>query len=121
MAAQPAKEMTGSYKRLALLEKELQRYLVLLRQHYRPHKILLFGSMAKGQVGEWSDLDLVIVADTDKRFLDRVKEVMLLLRPKIGVDILVYTQEEFEQLSHERPFFRTEILDKGKVLYERGD
>jgi predicted nucleotidyltransferase len=121
MAVQAAKETTRSSERLALLEQELQRYLILLRQHYRPRKILLFGSMAEGRVGEWSDLDLVIVADTDKRFLDRLKEVMLLLRPRIGVDILVYTQEEFEQLSHERPFFRTEILDKGKVLYERGE
>lgn len=52
----------------------------------------------------------VIVAETDKRFLDRVKKVMLLLRPRVGVDLLVYTPEEFESLSRERPFVQTEIL-----------
>lgn len=34
--------------RRALLEEEIKRYVPLLQQHYRPHKILLFGSMAAG-------------------------------------------------------------------------
>lgn len=110
-----------SQDRNMLLEKELRRFLPLLKQHYRPHKIILFGSLASDQVGEWSDLDLVIVAETDKRFLDRVKEAMLLLRPRVGVDLLVYTPEEFKHLSQERSFFHTEVLGKGKVLYERGE
>ena len=42
-----------------------------------------------------------------------------LLRPRIGLDLLVYTPDEFEQLCRERPFFRDEVLGKGKVLYEQ--
>ena len=114
-------DVANSRARQKLLEKELGRFLPLLQQHYHPHKIILFGSLASGQVGEWSDLDLIIVAETDKRFLDRAKEAMLLLRPKVGVDLLVYTPEEFKHLSQERLFFHTEILGKGKVLYERGE
>ena len=101
------------------LEGELRRYLDLLKQHYDPQRVILFGSMASDQISEWSDLDLVIVMDSDSRFLDRTKEVMRLLRPRVGVDILVYTPEEFEQLCEERAFVRTEIAEKGKVLYER--
>lgn len=119
MSGRLREEATHAHDRHALLEKELGRYLPLLRRHLHPHKIILFGSMAAGEIEEWSDLDLVIVAETDKRFLERTKEVMLLLRPQVGVDILVYTPKEFEQLSRERSFFRTEILKKGKVLYER--
>ena len=106
--------------RRTLLDKELRRYLLLLQQQYFPEKVILFGSTVTGQTGEWSDLDLVIVKQTDRRFLDRTKDVMRLLRPKVGVDILVYTPEEFEQLCQERPFFQHEIIEKGKVLYERG-
>lgn len=105
--------------RRAILDAELARFLPLLRQYYQPEKVLLFGSLASGQVRDWSDLDLVIIKETDLRFLDRIKEVMLLLRPQIGVDILVYTPDEFEQLCRERPFVRTEIAEKGKVVYER--
>lgn len=63
----------------------------------------------------------MIVAETDLRFLDRIKEAIQLLRPRVGADILVYTPDEFEQLCRERQFFRTEMLEKGKVLYERGE
>jgi predicted nucleotidyltransferase len=105
--------------RRALLEAEIQRYLSLLQEHYQPERVLLFGSLATGNTSEWSDIDLVIIKETNKRFLDRTKEVMQLLRPKVGVDILVYTPAEFVQLSQERAFVRTEIAEKGKVLYER--
>lgn len=77
--------------------------------------------MSSGSIGEWSDLDLVIVKQTDLPFLDRIKEVISLLDPQVGVDILVYTPEEFERLVHERIFVRREIADKGKVLYERSN
>jgi len=107
--------------RRTLLEAELNRYLALLAKHYHPQKIFLFGSMAMDQTGEWSDLDLVIIKDTGKRFLDRAKEVIQLLQPRIAVDILVYTPEEFARLSQERAFVRDEIVKKGKVLYERGE
>jgi len=106
-------------QRHALLESELARYVQVLREHYAPQRILLFGSLASGQVSEWSDIDLVIIKETGRKFLDRTREVMLLLKPRVGVDILVYTPQEFSQLSQERPFLRQEILAKGKVLYER--
>ena len=106
--------------RRIILEAEIQRYLSLLQEHYQPERVLLFGSLAAGNTSDWSDIDLVIIKETNKRFLDRTKEVMQLLRPKVGVDILVYTPAEFAQLSQERAFVRTEIVEKGKVLYERG-
>jgi hypothetical protein len=42
-----------------------------------------------------------------------------LLQPHVSMDILVYTPAEFTQLSRERPFFRDEIVAKGRVIYER--
>ncbi len=108
-----------SARRKSLLESELNRYLEILIGTYRPEKVILFGSMAQGETGEWSDLDLVIIKETDLPFLDRIKEVMKLLRSRVGVDILVYTPEEFEHLSRERAFVRNEIVNKGKILYER--
>lgn len=105
--------------RRAVLEAELRRYISLLQDKYHPERILVFGSLAGENTGEWSDLDLVIIKETDQRFLDRTKEVLQLLRPKIGVDILVYTPDEFARLSQERAFVRDEIIGKGNVVYER--
>jgi predicted nucleotidyltransferase len=107
--------------RRALLERELNRWLPLLIAHEQPDKIILFGSYCTGQMSEWSDLDMVIVKSTQAPFLDRTRQVLALLKPRAGVDVLVYTPQEFEQLSRERTFLRQEILAKGKVIYERGN
>ena len=67
------------------------------------------------------DLDMVIVKETDAPFLDRTRQVLALLRPRVGLDVLVYTPEEFEQLRRERAFLRQEIVAKGQVIYERSN
>lgn len=103
-----------------LLKADLNRCLALLIDRYKAQKVLLFGSMAGDETGEWSDLDLVIIKETNRRFLDRTKEVMQLLQLRVGADILVYTPAEFERLSRERAFVRDEIVGKGQVLYEEG-
>jgi len=81
---------------------------------------MLFGSLADNRLGEWSDIDLVIVHQTSLPFYRRIKMALQLIHPKIGVDLLIYTPEEFSKLSSERRFFRDEILEKGTVLYARG-
>ncbi|MBI5567564.1 MAG: nucleotidyltransferase domain-containing protein [Chloroflexi bacterium] len=106
--------------RQAKLNQALEQIVLTLVSQYRPDKIILFGSMAGETVGEWSDLDLVVIKDTPRPFLQRLKEVALLCRPPVGVDFLVYTPVEFEQMIAARnPFVLEEIIRKGKVLYER--
>jgi predicted nucleotidyltransferase len=98
----------------------LEHIMQTLISEYHPQKVILFGSMAKGEIDDWSDIDLVIIKETPKRFLARLKEVALLCRAPVGVDYLVYTPSEFEQMASEgRPFIQEEVLRKGKVLYER--
>jgi predicted nucleotidyltransferase len=101
------------------LQAELDRYLSLLLEHASPEKVILFGSLAQDEVQAWSDIDLVVVRPTEDRFLDRTKEMLRLLKPRVGLDVLVYTPEEFEQLCRERAFFQQEIVQKGRVLYEQ--
>jgi predicted nucleotidyltransferase len=107
-------------KRQAKLNEALEQILQKLVAHYHPEKIILFGSLASAQVREWSDLDLAIIKDTSQPFFQRLKEVALLCRPSVGVDFLVYTPDEFARmLAEENPFIVAEIVQKGKVLYER--
>jgi len=47
-------------------------------------------------------------------------DVLRLLQPRVGPDVLVYTPDEYERLCQERPFTQREIVGKGQVLYERG-
>lgn len=106
-------------QRRAVLEAELERCVQLLCERYDPQRILLFGSLAVGEVQEWSDIDLVIIKETERRFLDRTREVLELLRPQVGIDALVYTPDEFAQMVQQRGFVRDEIVEKERVLYDQ--
>jgi len=108
-----------SAERKQLLNQELNRCLRLLVEHISPEKVILFGTLAQGSVNMWSDIDLVIVERTLLPFFQRIKRVRKLLQPKVGMDIMVYTPEEFDQLCVERPFFQEEIVARGKIVYER--
>jgi predicted nucleotidyltransferase len=105
--------------RQRLLKRELNRWLPIIIEHLKPEQILLFGSLTSKHLHEWSDIDLVIVQQTKLPFFERTKQALKLIRPKVGVDLLIYTPEEFSILSKERRFFREEIMAKGRVLYAR--
>lgn len=100
-----------------ILEQELSRIVDLLVRDYQPQKIILYGSVARGNVGPCSDLDLVIIKTTSQRFYDRIGEVLRLIRPRVSIDVLVYTPQEYEQMSHDNWFIGEEIVKKGRVLY----
>lgn len=109
----------SSIRRRAL-QRELKRWLPLLIENLQPEKIMLFGSLADKNLSEWSDIDLVTVHQTNLPFYRRIERALQLIRPKVGVDLLIYTPDEFSTLTRERRFFREEILEKGTVLYARG-
>jgi predicted nucleotidyltransferase len=108
-----------SAERKKLLEKEITRCVNMLTEKSSSEKIILFGTLANGSVHEWSDIDLVVVERTQLPFFQRIKKIRKLLQPKVGMDIMVYTPEEFDRLCTERLFFKEEILGKGEILYER--
>ncbi|HBT19929.1 MAG TPA: nucleotidyltransferase domain-containing protein [Peptococcaceae bacterium] len=110
--------MAGSAeKRKKILTEELKR-IVSTAAEMGAEKIILFGSLARGDVGRESDIDLLIVKKTNKRFLDRLDEFYSRIQPRVAVDVLVYTPEELESLAETRRFVK-EILAEGVVVYEK--
>ena len=105
--------------RFTELNSELTRMVGAIIEKYNPEKIILFGSTANGNVNEWSDLDLVVIKDTDKSFYERLEEIVEIAQPNIGADIIVYTPDEAEQMKDDF-FFKEEIINKGKVLFSAG-
>ena len=99
---------------VAELEAELERILMRLKNDPRVRKVLLFGSLSRGDARDHSDIDLIVVKDTQMRFLDRLDEFYDDARE--AMDILVYTPQEFEEMK-ERPFVKR-ALREGKMLYE---
>jgi len=102
-------------KRRDALEAELERIREYAHMEPSIRQILVFGSYATGEVHEWSDLNLVIIQETEAPFLDRSMNLVRAIKPKVGIQFLVYTPDEFRKLIH-RPFFRYEVLTRGRVL-----
>ena len=86
----------------------------------RPDKIVLFGSYAYGRPKAESDLDLLVIMNSNlpryKRAISIYGALAGLLIPK---DILVYTPEEIEEWSEVPQAFITTAIKEGKVIYEK--
>lgn len=102
-----------------MLNQEIQKIVQQLIQRYQPEKIILFGSAASGKTSRWSDIDLVAIKKTNKRFYERIAEASALIPHSVPVDILIYTPEEFTQMATENYFIKNEVIRKGKVVYEQ--
>lgn len=103
-------------------EKEINKINEQLKEKYKPEKIILYGSSARGTITENSDIDMLIIKDTNKKRNERFREVRALVRDlkrRIPFSPLVYTPTEIEQRLNLGDFFIKEILEEGKVLYER--
>ena len=112
--------MDKAEDRKARLEQELKRITEVIIREYKPQQMILFGSLARGATHEWSDIDLAIVKDTSRRFIDRIGDVFWLVRPKLALNVVVYTPQEVEEMVKSGHYFwRDEITGKGKVLYDR--
>jgi len=90
-----------------------------LGKYYKPELIIVFGSIARGDFTEESDLDLLIVKNTKKSPIWRRVEVRRILSTEIPLDVIVYTQNEFNKLKESGSDFIKEILSKGKIVYEK--
>ena len=98
---------------------EIAEKLLPIFSRYRIVKAVLFGSFARGEATRHSDVDLLLVQDTTKRFLDRYDgiygEITDAIRGR-DVDVLIYTPEELQRMA-DRPFIRT-VLAEGVVIHE---
>lgn len=92
-----------------------------ITQAFDPQRIILFGSHAYGHPTPDSDVDLLVVMESSERPAVRAARVSRVLRPRpFPMDILVRTPDELRHRLEIGDYFIREILERGKVLYERG-
>jgi predicted nucleotidyltransferase len=87
-------------------------------RQFGAERVILFGSYARGEVTEDSDIDLLVIGSFEGRSVDKSVEIRMKLRPGFPMDLLVRTPEKVRQRLEMGDDFMREILEKGKVLYE---
>lgn len=104
------------------LKIRLEEVKDVLVTQFHPEKIILFGSYARKPLPKYmSTIDLMIIADTDLPFIERVKLARELTKGKHPViEPLIYTPEEFNTMTEEEgdSFFET-ALSEGREIYKK--
>lgn len=91
-----------------------------IAKHYKPEKIILFGSAARGDYHANSDIDLLIIKQSNKKKAYRIKEIFKSLRNvtrKYPLDPIVYTPSEIKERLSLGDYFIKRIMTEGETLY----
>jgi len=105
---------------MAIEQKDINNIINTIISGYDPEIIILFGSYAKENFQEESDLDLLIVKDTNEPYHTRAHKVRSLFNPQpCAMDIFVYSSDEFKKLKHLESLIPGIANKEGKVLYAR--
>lgn len=104
------------------VREKIETIISKLKKDYDPDQIILFGSYAYGNPTDESDIDLLIIKDTQEPILARwmiVRKLVTDLRKGLAFSPIIVTPSELKiRLDKGDPFFE-EILQKGKKLYVR--
>ncbi|MBU4360312.1 nucleotidyltransferase domain-containing protein [Patescibacteria group bacterium] len=87
---------------------------------YKPDKVILFGSYAWGKPNKDSDIDLLVIKNTKQNHYQRIPKAMSYLNDiEFPFDVLVLTPQEVQNRLNLDDFFIQDIINKGKILYEK--
>lgn len=105
-----------------LRPEELDQLVQRIAERLRPQRVLLFGSYAKGRATIRSDLDLLVIMETQLPMTHRGDAALSILASSvIPIDLHVCTPEEVEAYGTEPGSFIHSVLSTGKVVYRRSD
>ena len=97
---------------------EIENVARKIGQQIQAEAVILFGSYARKQPGKHSDVDLLVIAESDLPRHKRSRELHLMFKPyPFPMDILVYTPKEVEQEREFELSFISTVLREGKKLY----
>lgn len=101
-------------------EMLLQEITHRVVENFHPEKVILFGSHAAQTAQPDSDIDLLVIMETEGSPIQRAVAIKQVCRPRfVAMDVLVKTPEEVTAQLARGNFFLRQILNEGRVLYER--
>jgi uncharacterized protein len=97
---------------------EIRRVGLAIGREFRPRRVILFGSHARGTATSDSDVDLLVIMPFSGKGSAKSIEIRRKINPPFAVDLLVHTPRSVRRRIAMGDCFFQEILTSGKVLYE---
>lgn len=104
-------------KRKRIPQKAIDEVVRQIAEKFRPQKIILFGSYARGKPRPESDVDLLVIMDTPLKESRQSLKIRQHLGVMFGIDLLVYTPKHLQERLDMNDWFIREVIDEGKILY----
>lgn len=101
--------------------EQIEDFTKRVVSEFRPMRVLLFGSYARGEQNGDSDVDLLIIMPFAGKPADKSVEIRLKVRPLFPVDLIVRTPGAVEERLAMGDGFIRDAVEHGKVLYEADD
>jgi len=98
----------------------IRRYAHQVAERFQPDKIILFGSYAYGTPHADSDVDLLVIMPA-RNEVDQAFKIRCEVPTQFPMDLIVLKPQNVKWRLEERESFLTEIVTKGKILYEKND
>ncbi len=102
-------------------EEAIQDIVEQIALKFSPLKIILFGSYAYGTPRSESDVDLLVIMETELRETQQAIQICQKIEYRFGLDLIVFTPARLAQRIDKGDSFLKEIVSRGKVIYERPD
>jgi predicted nucleotidyltransferase len=97
----------------------IRRFARQVAERFQPDKIILFGSHAYGRPHADSDVDILVVMPCRNQH-DQAFKIRMAVPAPFPMDLLVRKPSEIQWRLEEGELFHSEILRRGKTLYEKG-
>ncbi len=98
--------------------KDIRVIVQQIVERFRPQKVILFGSYAQGKPTQDSDVDLLVVMDTNEQALYAAARISAAIDHPFPLDILVFRPADLKASLERKGAFATEVMAKGIVLHE---
>ena len=105
-------------KRKRIPQKAIDQVVEQIVEKFKPQKIILFGSYARGNPHPESDVDMLVVMDTPLREVQQAIEICQQIEYRFGLDLIVHTPKYLAERVKKGDWFLRDVLKEGKVLYE---
>ena len=105
-------------KRKRIPQKAIDQVVEQIVEKFKPQKIILFGSYARGNPRPESDVDLLVIMDTPLKDVQQAIQICQQIEYRFGLDLIVHTPKYLAERIKMGDWFLRDVVKEGKVLYE---
>ena len=105
-------------QRKRIPQKAIDQVVSQIVENFKPQKIILFGSYARGNPRPESDVDMLVIMNTRLKEVQQAIQICQQIEYRFGLDLIVHTPKHLAERLKMGDWFLHDVLKEGKVLYE---